>query len=175
MNTWIRTRNLWIRTHNSWIQTRNSWIRTRNSWIQTRNAWIQTRNSWIQTRNSWIRTCTFEFQLMLLNFQLVLLSFQLVTCNSCFTISRVKRITLCNCKFVLFLLLVFVPAISRILGNTEQQTDHWTANKTQLFIPIKRKFFGPIFFRSNHSEGELPRGYLINIASCLFAYDIYKH
>ena len=143
----------WIGTRNSWIWTRNLWIRTCNSWIWTRNSWIQTRNAWIQTGNSRIRTRTFEFQL-------ILLSFQLVTCNSYFTISRVKRIMLCNFKFVLFLLLVFLQALFRILGNTEQQTDHRTANTIQLFIPIKRKFFGPILFQIKSQWRGIPQGLL---------------
>ena len=36
----------------------------------------------------------------------------------------------------------------------------------QLLIHIKRKFFGPIFFKTSYSEGEFPRGYWINTATC---------
>ena len=37
---------------------------------------------------------------------------------------------------------------------------------TQLFVPLKRRSL---------SEGELPRGYLINIAKCLFPYHKNRH
>ena len=40
----------------------------------------------------------------------------------------------------------------------------------QLFLPIKMTFFGLFFFRTSRSVGEFPNGYLINIATCLFAY-----
>ena len=64
------------------------------------------------------------------------------------------------------LLVVFLPALIRNTGEFGAKnyfTDHWTANTTQLFVSIKRKFLGPILFRTSRSEGEFPRGFLMNL------------
>ena len=61
----------------------------------------------------------------------------------------------------------------REFGAKKHFTDHQTANTTQLFVPMKRKF--QFFFRTSHREGEFPGGYLINIATCLFAYHQSRH
>ena len=56
------------------------------------------------------------------------------------------------------------------LGAKHYFTDHGTANTIQLFVPIKRYFSGLFFCRTSRSEGEFPRGYLINIGTCLYVY-----
>ena len=82
----------------------------------------------------------------------------------------VKRITLCNCLCSSSTPSSrFSASLNRNIGEFGAKnyfTDHWTPNKVQLFVTIKRKFF----FRTSRSKGEFPIGYLINIATCLFAY-----
>ena len=48
--------------------------------------------------------------------------------------------------------------------------DHQIAKKIQLLVAIKGNFSGLFFFSTSRSEGELPRDYLINGVTCLFAY-----
>ena len=55
-------------------------------------------------------------------------------------------------------------------GAEKYFTDHRTANAIQLFSPIKRTFFGVFFFSEQVAAREFPKGYLINIATCLFVY-----
>ena len=53
---------------------------------------------------------------------------------------------------------------------------HRIANAVQLFVPIKRNFFGSLFFfRTSRNEGEFCRSYLLNIATCLFANHENRH
>ena len=50
-------------------------------------------------------------------------------------------------------------------GAKKYFTDHRAANAIQLYLFLqKRNFLDLFFFRTSRSEGEFPRGYLINIA-----------
>ena len=84
----------------------------------------------------------------------------------------VKRITLCICLCSSSFSSHFLPALFEISANSEQKIFyHRIANAVQLFVPIKRISFGSLFFfQNNCSEGEFCRSYLINIATCSFAY-----
>ena len=56
------------------------------------------------------------------------------------------------------------------IGGKRYFTDHRAANIIQLFVAIKGNFSGLLFFWTSSSEGKLPRDYLINVATCLFAH-----
>ena len=55
-------------------------------------------------------------------------------------------------------------------GEKKYFTGHQTANTIPLFVAIKGNFSGLFFFWASRSEGEFPKVYLINVATCLFAY-----
>ena len=54
-------------------------------------------------------------------------------------------------------------------GAKNYFTDLWTAT-IHSFVAVKGNFSGLCFFWTSPSEGEFPRYYLINVATCLFAY-----
>ena len=56
------------------------------------------------------------------------------------------------------------------IGAKKYFTDHRAANIIQLFVAIKGNLSGVFFFWASSSEGKLPRNYLINVATCLFAH-----
>ena len=76
-----------------------------------------------------------------------------------------------------FFFLVFLAALSEISTNSKKKIFyHRIANAVQLFVPIKRNFFGSLFFfRTSRNEGEFCRSYLLNIATCLFANHENRH
>ena len=68
-----------------------------------------------------------------------------------------KSITLRNCLSSS----PFLHHFSRITRNLEQEN-----------VAINGNFSGRLFFFwIGHSEGDIPRDFLINAATCLFAYD----
>ena len=83
----------------------------------------------------------------------------------------VKRITLCICVCSSSFSSHFSASLIWNIGEFGAKIFyHRRANAVQLFVPIKRIFFGSIFFQNNCSKGEFCRSYLINIATCSFAY-----
>ena len=54
-------------------------------------------------------------------------------------------------------------------GAKNYFTNYQAANTIQLFVPIKRNFFGSVLFQNNLRRRESPTGYLISIATSLFA------
>ena len=51
----------------------------------------------------------------------------------------------------------------------EYFTDHQSVNTIQLFVAIKRHFSGLSFSWMRCNKVQIPRDYLINVATCLFA------
>ena len=49
-------------------------------------------------------------------------------------------------------------------------TGHRTANGMQSVVAMKGDWSGLLFFWTSCREGEFPRDYLVNVASCLLAY-----
>ena len=79
-----------------------------------------------------------------------------------------KSIARYDCLFLLLLLLLLRRNFSRVLENWEQKNISQTIRYTnQLFVAIKGNFSGLFFFWTGRSEGEFPRDYLINPATCL--------
>ena len=81
--------------------------------------------------------------------------------NSKFNIFCVcmKRITLCNCLCSSSPSSHFSASLIRNIGEfgtTNYFTDHLTANKIQLFVPIKRKFFRSILLQNKSQERGFP-------------------
>ena len=60
------------------------------------------------------------------------------------------------------LLLVFLPALSKILANSGKKKfiDYQTANAIELFVSIKRKFFGSLLFQNKLQRRGIPQGLL---------------
>ena len=76
-----------------------------------------------------------------------------------------KSITRCNC---LSPSVSSMPRIFQSIGESGAKkyfTDHRTANTVQLFVAIKGNLSGLFFSWTMHTDGEIPRGYLINVAT----------
>lgn len=67
----------------------------------------------------------------------------------------------------LFLLPLLHTNFSKILGSPEQKIYF---HEIQLFVAIKGNFSCLFLFSTSRSKGKLPRDYLKNVATCLFAY-----
>ena len=83
----------------------------------------------------------------------------MITCEKCLLLEIIT-----NAKILLF------HKVLTLLGKFRAKkyfADYQTANTIQLFVSIKSKYLEPIFFITSRSEGEFPRDYLIDIATCL--------
>ena len=81
-----------------------------------------------------------------------------ITHNNMLLLLREMHDTSFACVLFL-LLLVFLPVLFKIWSK-KYFIDQQIANSIQLFIPIKRKFFGSLLFKTRRSEEEFPKGYL---------------
>ena len=93
------------------------------------------------------------------------LTYKEIPCRAC---SKIKK-TVWICRFS--------PSSSSRLSRNIREfgakiifTDPGTANAIELFVDIIGNFSGLFIFWTSHGKGEFSRDYLINVATCLFAY-----
>ena len=89
----------------------------------------------------------------------------------------VKRVMLCNCLCSS----PFSRFSARLIGDIREFgakiyfNEHRTTNTIKLFVPIKRKFLGSILFLNKSQQREFHKGYLTDVATCLFAHHYNRH
>ena len=79
-----------------------------------------------------------------------------------------QLITLCNCLTIYFLLLL---RLSQIIGEFGGKKNEHLTQFSYLVASTKENFSGLFFFWTSHSKEEFPIKQVINVATCLFAYD----